>query len=75
MHAEGLQQIQDDAGIEGTRPRSHRHAIEAAEAKRTFDTLAVAERAQAGAAAEVRDDDPLRLRRILRQRSRDELIG
>ena len=41
----------------GTGPRAHAQAVERGEAERAVDALAVLQRAQARAAAEVRDDD------------------
>ena len=54
---EALEEIEDDAGIERARPRAHAEAVERGEAERAVDALAVLQGAQAGAAAEVRDDD------------------
>ena len=74
--AERLEQIEDDAGIDGARPRAHAQAVERGEAERAVDALAVLQRAQAGAAAQMRDDDAAvgDLGRDLRQHRGDVLV-
>ena len=53
---ERLEQIENDAGIHGARPRPHAETVERGEAERAVDALAFLERAQAGAIAEMSDD-------------------
>ena len=73
---EGLEQVEDHAGIERAGPRAHAQPVERGEAERAVDALAVLQRAQAGAAAEVGDDHaPVGdLRRHLRQDRGDVLV-
>ena len=72
-----LEQIQHDAGVERARPGAHAQPVHGREAHRGVDALAVLQRAQAGAAAQVRDDDPPvgDLGRDLRQDRGDVLVG
>jgi hypothetical protein len=53
-----LKEIEDDARIQGARPCAHAQAVERGEPERRVDAPGVLHRAQAGAAAEVRDDHP-----------------
>ena len=77
IEAERLEQVEHDAGIDRTGSRAHAQAVERGEAERAVDALAVAQRAQAGAAAEVRHDHAAAgdLRRHLRQHRGDVLVG
>ncbi len=54
--AERLEQVQDDTRVHRAGPRAHAEAVERGEAERAVHALARLHRAQAGAAAEVRDD-------------------
>ena len=73
---EVLKQVEDHAGIERAGTRAHAEAVERREAERAVDALAVPHRAEAGAAAEVRDDDASvgDLGRDVRQHRRDVLV-
>ena len=52
-----LHQIEDHAGIERAAARAHHQAVDRGEAHRARDAAAVLDGAQAGAVAEMRDDD------------------
>ena len=73
---EVLKEIEHDAGIERPGPCSHAQTVERREPERAVDALAVSHRAQAGAAAEVRDDHAAvgDLGRFLRQHRGDVLV-
>ena len=73
---EPLEEIEDDAGIDGAGPRAHAQPVERGEAERAVDALAVLQRAQARAAAQMRDDHAAvgDLRCHLRQHRGDVLV-
>lgn len=58
VHALVLQQIENDAGVERTRPRSHHQSVHRAKSHRRGDAAPVLDRAHAGAIAEMGDDQP-----------------
>ena len=76
-HAQGLEEMQDHAGIHRARTRPHAESVERGEAERGIDALSRVQRAQARAAAEMRDDHTAvgDLRRDLGKRRRDVLVG
>ncbi len=73
---QNLEQVEDDAGVDGSGPRAHAQPVERGEPERAVDALAVPHRAQTRAAAQVRDDHPAArdLGRDGRQNRRDVLV-
>jgi hypothetical protein len=75
-HAALALQVEKYAGIDRPAARTHHHPIEWREPHGGIDAAAVAHRAEAGAAAEMGNDNPFagEIRRDFLQSSRNEFI-
>ena len=71
-----LDEMEDHARVDRSRPGPHAETVERGEAERAVDALQVLHRAEAGAAAQVRDDHAAvrDLGRHVRQHGRDVLV-
>ena len=76
VEAQRLKEIQNHAGIERARPRPHAKPVQRRETERAVDALSALHRAQAGAAAQMRDDHAPSgdFRRDLRQHGGDVFV-